>query len=340
MKKFYLLSMALLTNAMIAQSYNNGGLSTGTVSKSGATAPNGYTWSEVQSNTGNTTESNTSAGFSGSYVNATNNFFLADDFTIPPGSNWKISAIDFFAYQTGYSGAASPFNTARVSIYNTNPSVPGATGIWGNDTTNRFSSSTEANMYRIFNSAVPAPGSAPGTTRRIWKITANTDNVILGSGTYWIKFQLQNTTSTANFVPPVTIPGSRGLASFNGLQYNAVSDTWTNVVDEGNPAEAPDYTMDFPFIITFTPTSLATNEILQYDNRIQVYPNPVKTSFKINNPEHLKIVSVEVFDVSGKVVKTLKAGDEYNVSDLAKGTYILKIKNENGFSKITKLLKE
>ncbi|WP_408612382.1 T9SS type A sorting domain-containing protein [Chryseobacterium fluminis] len=44
-------------------------------------------------------------------------------------------------------------------------------------------------------------------------------------------------------------------------------------------------------------------------------------------------------DVSGKLIRTLKGADEYNVSDLPKGNYILKIKSSE-LTKITKLLKQ
>jgi hypothetical protein len=91
-------------------------LSTGATAKVGTPAPSGYTWSEVKNNIGNTTESNTSGGFGGTFNSATTNFFIADDFIVPPGMQWQISSIDFFAYQTNYTGATNPFTTVRVNI--------------------------------------------------------------------------------------------------------------------------------------------------------------------------------------------------------------------------------
>jgi len=339
MKKTLLAAIGLIAHLTLAQTYNNGGLSTGATTKSGVAAPAGYTWSEVQNNTGNTTESNTSAGYGGTYSSATASFFLADDFTIPANTQWQITSIDFFAYQTGYTGLAAPFTTARVNIYSSDPSVTGAVSVFGDDTTNRFASGADSNMYRIFNTQVPV-GSTPGTTRKIWRITANT-LVTLTSGTYWVKYQLQNTVpASSGFLPAVTIPGTRGLAGFNAKQYDAVAGTWAPVIDDGNPSTAVDYPMDMPFVVTFTTAgSLGTNEVMQYDNRIQVYPNPVMDSFKINNPEKIKITGVEIMDVSGKLIRTLKGADEYNVSDLPKGNYILKIKSSE-LTKITKLLKQ
>lgn len=337
MNKNLLLATVMLANFSFAQTLNNGGLSTGATSKSGVAAPTGYTWSELQNNTGNTTESNTSLGLGGTYSSATANFFLADDFTVPLGFQWQITSIDFFAYQTSYAGTTSPFNTVRVRIYSSDPSVSGAVSVFGDDTTNRFAASVDGNMYRVGNSTVPT-AVTPVTNRKIWKTTANTA-VTLGSGTYWIKYQLQNVTvANAGFLPPVTIVGSRGLSTFNAKQLDAVAGTWAPIIDAGNPASAPDVPVDMPFVITYTSLSLGTQEVMQYDNRIQVYPNPVKDMFKINNPGQLQISSVEIIDGSGRVVKTLKGAEEYNISDLPKGNYIIKIKN-NETPKITKLIK-
>lgn len=339
MKKTLLIAALMAVNFTLAQTYNNGGLSTGATSKNGTAAPAGYTWSELQNNTGNTTESNTSLGLGGTFSSAAASFFIADDFTVPAGSSWQVSAIDFFAYQTGYTGTTAPFNTVRVNIFSSDPSVAGAVSVYGDDTTNRFSAGADANMYRTGNSSVPL-SSVPGTTRKIWKVTASTPTT-LNPGTYWVKYQLQNVvTASSGFLPPVTIAGNRGLPTFNAKQFDAILGTWAPIIDGGNPASAPDYPLDMPFVITFTSTTLGTQETMQYDNRIQVYPNPVKDHFKINNPEKLKISSVEIIDASGKLLRTVKSSEEYNVSDLPKGMYILKIKNEGGLTKITKLIKQ
>ncbi|SFM98040.1 Por secretion system C-terminal sorting domain-containing protein [Chryseobacterium oleae] len=339
MKKTLLVAALMAVNFILSQTYNNGGLSTGATSKGGTAAPAGYTWSELQNNTGNTTESNTSLGLGGTFSSATASFFIADDFTVPAGSSWQITTIDFFAYQTNYAGATAPFNTVRVNMFSSDPSVAGAVSVYGDDTTNRFSAAVDANMYRTGNTSVPV-AAVPTTVRKIWKVTASTPKT-LSPGTYWIKYQLQNVvTASAGFLPPVTIVGSRGLPTFNAKQFDAILSTWAPITDTGNPVAAPDVPLDMPFVITFTATTLGTQETMQYDNRIQVYPNPAKDNFRINNPEKLKISSVEIIDASGKLVRTLQGSEEYSVSDLPKGNYILKIKNEGGLTKITKLLKQ
>lgn len=339
MKKKLLVAALLAANFYFSQTYSNGGLSTGVNTKSNVTAPAGYTWSELQNNAGNTTESNTSLGLGGTFISAASSLFLADDFTIPVGSSWQISTIDFFAYQTSYAGTTSPFNTIRVNIYSSDPSVAGAVSVFGDDTTNRFSAGTDANIYRIGNTTVPL-ATTPATNRKIWKVTANTP-VTLTAGTYWVKYQLQNVvTATGGFLPPVTVVDSRGLPGFNAKQFNAIAGTWVSIIDDGNPTTAPDFPLDMPFVVTFTSPTLGTKEIIQYDNRVQVYPNPVTDHFRINNPEKMKISTVEIMDLSGRLIKTLNAAENYNVSDLPKGNYILKIKNESGPAKITKLIKQ
>jgi len=326
--------MALLPMITFAQ-YNNGGLSTGVTSNNGTAAPAGYTWSEVQNNTGNTTESNTTAGVGCQKVGTTTNF-CADDFIIPAGQSWTISSIELFGYQTGYAGTTSPFTGVTLNIFSSNPSATGAVSVFGDDTTNRFASSSDGMMYRIFNSSVPAPGSAVGTTRRIWKVVG-TASKTLAAGTYWLKFQL-DAGATGNFAPPVTLPGTRGLATFNAVQYQSATSTWTPLIDAGNPAAAPDYTMDMPFIINYT--VLGTNENLQYDNRVVLYPNPAKDYFKLNLPPESKKAStiVFVYDAAGKLIQSFNYSESYDIKKLSPGIYLLKI-NDGQNVKTAKLIK-
>jgi hypothetical protein len=94
--------------------------------------------------------------------------------------------------------------------------------------------------------------------------------VTLGPGTYWVKYQLQNVTpASGGFFPPVTLPDTRGLPTFNAKQFDAIGGTWVSIIDDGNPTTAPDYPLDMPFVITYTNTSLGTKEVMQYDNRVQ-----------------------------------------------------------------------
>lgn len=226
--------------------YDNGGLATGTISKSGVPAPSGTQWSEVQNNSFETTVSNTVAGYGCHLVGTTTNNRCADDFVVPTGQTWTINAVVIFAYQTGYTGTTSPFVGANLRIWNGFPEASGSTVVFGDTTTNRLGSSTNANLYRIFNSAVPAPGTPPGTTRIIWQNTINVSPaLVLGPGHYWIDFQL-NTGSGTNFTPPTTISNIRATPVMNALQKIGTG-AWVRIVDDGNPSASPDVPADFPF---------------------------------------------------------------------------------------------
>ncbi len=172
--------------------WNNGPLSTGATSNSGVMAPAGTTWSEVQNDFGNLTESNTVSGFS-VFLSATSNFRIADNFTVGAGSTWMIDSLSAFVYQTGNNGITTPFSGMNVQIWSGRPGDVGSSVIFGDDTTNVLTSSTFTNIYRIFNSAVPAPGSPPGTTRPIWDNVADLTGLVLTEGEYWIDYQLITT---------------------------------------------------------------------------------------------------------------------------------------------------
>jgi hypothetical protein len=229
--------------------YDNGPLSTGPMSNSGVAAPSGFEWSEVQNETGNTTYSNTLSGV-GCGVSTSGTFRCADDFVVPSGQTWTIDNVIVFAYQTGFAGGTSPITAATLRIWDGVPGDLGSNIIFGDATTNRLGTSTDSSLYRIFNSAVPAPGTTPGTTRRIWRNSINVSpGLTLPAGTYWVDWATQIGTNTTHFAPPTTIPGVRTQAGWNARQFNPASPgTWGDVIDVGNPdPDAPDVPLDFPF---------------------------------------------------------------------------------------------
>lgn len=256
MKKILPFLFALLiSNVCFAQTYVNGSVLTGTSTYSGVTNPTvGYQWSEVAYDAPNTTYSSTNAGYSCNRTSSNTGFRLADDFVIPAGEKWTINTVEFLAYQTGYAGVTSPFNEIYVEIWNGAPNVVGSTIVFGDMVTNRFSSSSEIFAHRIFNTVAPSPGTASGTTRRIWKTIANA-NVTLCSGTYWVVFQTGINNASVyslHFAPPVTLPNVRAVPGANALQYNESSSTWIPSIDAGNPTTATDENIAIPFTVNYT----------------------------------------------------------------------------------------
>jgi len=247
--------------------YSNGTpppqLSSGPTTDSGVAAPVGTNWSECQHPTGDTTQANTSAG---STVQNTT-FRVADDFTVgAPG--WTANFVDIYAYQTGSPATPSPFATAVARIWGpctpgTTPGDAGCTAIaFGDVTTNRLVSSTDATLFRLFNTVAPPPGTAPGTTRKIWRNHISL-GVTLTPGYYWLEYGTTVTNAGVHFAPTITVPGIRGLPGWNARQFAVAGGTWAAVIDVGNPATAPDFPQDFPFEIygVFVPVELMTFEV-------------------------------------------------------------------------------
>ncbi len=158
----------------------------------------------------------TSLGFTASTAGA---FRVADDFTV--GAGTTVNSITVYSYQTG-STTTSTFNNMRFQIWNGNPSVAGSTVVFGDMTTNRFSSGAFSNIYRTTETTIGA------TNRPIMAVTASGLSIPLPAGTYWLDYQVGGTLPSGPFSPPVTIIGQ--TTTGNALQFNA---TWGPLNDGG-----------------------------------------------------------------------------------------------------------
>ncbi|TDX84133.1 T9SS type A sorting domain-containing protein [Epilithonimonas xixisoli] len=59
--------------------------------------------------------------------------------------------------------------------------------------------------------------------------------------------------------------------------------------------------------------------------KISLYPNPVKQHFTIDINDQIE--QVEIYSINGQLLKTVKS-KKINISDLAKGNYLVKIKTD------------
>ena len=71
------------------------------------------------------------------------------------------------------------------------------------------------------------------------------------------------------------------------------------------------------------------------DEKISFYPNPVKSD--INFSETMS--EVNILDLNGKMLKTVKNTNTLSVENLSKGVYLLEIKTLNDKKNITKMIK-
>ena len=171
---------------------------------------------------------------------------LSDDFTVPVGETWNISAVTFFAYQTG-SSTISTFTDVYVELYDGPPDLPGSNLLWGDLATNRMSSTAWSGVYRVLEDAQTS------TSRPVMATTCDVV-VSLGAGMYWFVWQCAGTGTSGPWAPPITIPGM--TTTGDGLQYTSSSLAWAPVFDAGDLGAK-----GFPFIIEGslpTPVEIAT----------------------------------------------------------------------------------
>lgn len=83
--------------------------------------------------------------------------------------------------------------------------------------------------------------------------------------------------------------------------------------------------------------SLSINDNDFSSTKITAYPNPVTNSFQIDS--NINIENIDLYTVHGQLLKSFKANANYNISDLAKGVYIVKVKSASG-KETLKIIKE
>lgn len=83
--------------------------------------------------------------------------------------------------------------------------------------------------------------------------------------------------------------------------------------------------------------ALSTKDFI-VNNGIKMYPNPAADSFELSSKVDVK--SVEIFNVTGQLVKTIESvTNKYDISDLKSGLYLATINTDSGSGTI-KLVKE
>ena len=283
MKKtlLFLSAVFLIAGTNFAQTvYQNAPISTGEKAEDGTLAPAGWTWSELQHNTGDFTSSNNILAFTGSYT-PTFSYSVADNFTVPVGEEWSITGFNAYVLLVGYTGTTSPIDALRVKIYDGPPNLPGSKVVYGDLTTNRYTKGYSALMYRIGNTVAPSR-RPPVFDYPLWKVEG-TLSVVLPAGNYWVEYQTHGVGDLVNYFAPSTPAGTRGEEDYNGKQHDITKNKWTDLVDPGNPDAAPDYIQDMPFEIVYTNTLPVTFK--SFDGVMQNGQSLLKwtTTNEINN---------------------------------------------------------
>ncbi|GMU43639.1 MAG: hypothetical protein AMXMBFR25_16250 [Lysobacterales bacterium] len=157
-------------------------------------------------------------GFGAQQVNSNR---VADDFVVPAGG-YTINTVTVYSYQTN-STTTPTHNGMTFRIWNGVPGAMGSTVVFGDTTTNRFTSAAFANIFRTLEST----GNA-STNRPIMAVSASGLNINLPAGTYWLDFSLSGSLASGPWAPPITIVGQtttgNGLQSLAGGAFDPVTD--------------------------------------------------------------------------------------------------------------------
>ncbi len=91
-------------------------------------------------------------------------------------------------------------------------------------------------------------------------------------------------------------------------------------------------------ILDANPLSVSDVEL---GKSISLYPNPAQSTFKVTSRSNVEIESVSVYTLLGKQINNLSkiSKNEYDISSLASGMYLVKMTDSNGGIASKKLIK-
>ncbi|WP_046743229.1 alpha-amylase family glycosyl hydrolase [Kordia zhangzhouensis] len=142
--------------------------------------------------------------------------------------------------------------------------------------------------------------------------------------------QLKNVVVLCNFsVANLTIVPD---FPYTGTWYDLMDETGTTSINVTNTADPIAIPAGQFRIFGNQQTTLSTQEFQNERNLITLYPNPASDTFKLNK----KVEEIHIYDVTGKQVKAFTGGFEagvtFNVSELTKALYLVKIVSNQGIA--------
>jgi hypothetical protein len=158
---------------------------------------------------------------------------VADNFTVPSGQTWTLSTMTLRGYQTN-STTTSTYTSVNVRIWNGSP-VGGATVLFGDTTTNRLTSGTFSNVYRVTGTTLT------NTQRPIMNLTVDMTWVpALPPGNYYVDVQATGSLTSGPWIVP-TVPANP--SSDNAEQFIGANNAWGPMQD-GTALVAQDVCFD------------------------------------------------------------------------------------------------
>lgn len=121
------------------------------------------------------------------------------------------------------------------------------------------------------------------------------------------------------------------LSDFTGL---TTKEHLSQYILVGQPTGATTIYIDNFYFYSDIP--LRVNDYTETKNRVQFYPNPVKSGDNVQLSSDVK--QIEVFDLKGNFIKSMNTTSSVTTEGLSKGTYFLRIHTNNGLIQTQKLV--
>ena len=174
-------------------------------------------------------------------------------------------------------------------------------------------------------------------------ITANSGFDIQSGSTLTPRLFLWDNTMPSTQLKNVVVLTNFDVSTSNVVPNFPYSGTWYNLMDNST-VEVTSTTATIAIeaggfrIYGNKPSTLGTDSF-EVNGEIYLYPNPTTNYFSLNAATS----KVEIYSISGELVKVFNDNqskeNQYTISDLNKGIYLVKVMNENNKRKVMKLIK-
>ena len=153
------------------------------------------------------------------------------------------------------------------------------------------------------------------------------------------------TNASATDIQNVVVIGNFGVTTQSISPFFQQTGTWYNLLDNNATVIVTSTTASMSLapgefkVYGNNPATLSNvNPEIEFVSPINVYPNPAKSNFSLSN----KTLEVELYDVTGKQVKKytneIIKTNLFEVSELNKGIYFIRLKNKSNQVEIRKLI--
>ena len=153
------------------------------------------------------------------------------------------------------------------------------------------------------------------------------------------------TNASATDIQNVVVIGNFGVTTQSISPFFQQTGTWYNLLDDNATVIVTSTTASMSLapgefkVYGNNPATLSNvNPEIEFVSPINVYPNPAKSNFSLSN----KTLEVELYDVTGKQVKKytneIIKTNLFEVSELNKGIYFIRLKNKSNQIEIRKLI--